>query len=158
MKLFVLCCLLSVNVWATIDPFTLNNEKTLYIVDGDSVSLSMRIKGIDTPEMGQTCQKVARKTQDCGKIAKAYIATLIKELPGKLKITPVGTGYYGRVLVHIFKGQVNIGQRMVAHGMAFARSKLYRQDQHQAKADKLGFWNFHTAPIAPYQWRKLNKR
>ncbi|RUM83617.1 MAG: hypothetical protein DSZ17_02110, partial [Candidatus Thioglobus sp.] len=54
MKLFTLCLLLSINAIADISSFTLSSEKTLYIVDGDSVSMQMRIKGIDTPEIKQT--------------------------------------------------------------------------------------------------------
>jgi len=53
MKLFTLCFLVSINAFAKVGDFTLASEKTLYIVDGDSVSMQMRIAGIDTPEIKQ---------------------------------------------------------------------------------------------------------
>ncbi|QKQ23779.1 hypothetical protein HUE58_00890 [Candidatus Ruthia endofausta] len=51
MRLFILCFLLSVSAFANLDNFSLASEKTLYVLDGDSISLQLRIKGIDTPEI-----------------------------------------------------------------------------------------------------------
>lgn len=64
MKLFIFYLLLMAKVFANIENFTLDSEKTLYIVDGDSVSLQMRLAGIDTPEITQTCQKTQHQIID----------------------------------------------------------------------------------------------
>jgi endonuclease YncB( thermonuclease family) len=53
-----------------------------YIVDGDSVSLQMRLTGIDTPEITQTCEKTQHQTIDCGQLSKRYLQRLLREMPG----------------------------------------------------------------------------
>ena len=60
MKLFILCFLVTINVFAKVGDFTLDSENTLYIVDGDSISMQMRLAGIDTLEMRQKCTKIQK--------------------------------------------------------------------------------------------------
>ena len=158
MKLFTLCLLLSINALANIGNFILSSEKTLYIVDGDSISVQMRIKGIDTPEIKQKCRKTKFQVVDCGRLAKDYLKQVLKNLPGELLIEPVSIDYYNRILVKVYKGNVDIGKLMVESGMAFSYKDAYRQEEDLAKAKKLGFWGFHTQPIQPYKWRKMNRR
>jgi len=43
MKLFILCFLFTINAFAKVGDFTLDSENTLYIVDGDSISMQMRL-------------------------------------------------------------------------------------------------------------------
>jgi hypothetical protein len=61
MKLFVFALLISLNALSDVGNFSLDSERSLYIVDGDSMSLQMRIAGIDTPEIKQTCRKRVNK-------------------------------------------------------------------------------------------------
>jgi endonuclease YncB( thermonuclease family) len=157
MKLFALCLLLATNTLANIGNFTLGSEKTLYIVDGDSISMQMRIAGIDTPEIRQKCSKTQFQVVDCGRLSKNYLKQTLQNLPGELLIEPVGTDYYNRVLVRVYKGGVNIGKLMVEVGMAFSYKDTYRKEEELAKEDKLGFWDFYTPPIEPYKWRKKYK-
>ncbi|CAC9586582.1 hypothetical protein [uncultured Gammaproteobacteria bacterium] len=157
MKLFFLLFLLVSNAIA-IDSFTLNSEKTLYIVDGDSVSVQMRIAGIDTPEITQPCQKIQHQTIDCGRLAEGYLKKLLSTTSGKLLITPIAIDHYQRILVRVYKGNTDIGRAMVELGMAFSYKNTYRQEEGSAKSKKLGFWGFYKPPIKPYQWRKANRR
>ena len=158
MKLFTLCLLLSINTLASPGDFTLNSEETLYIVDGDSISMQMRIQGIDTPEMRQKCRKTKLKTINCGQLSKDYLKQTLKNLPGKLLIEPVGIDHYKRILVKVYKGDVDIAKLMVEAGMAYSYKDTYQQEEDLAKAEKLGFWGFHTPTIQPYKWRKMNRR
>ncbi len=157
MKLFTLCLLLSVNAIANIGSFTLSSEKTLYVVDGDSISVQMRIAGIDTPEMLQKCRKTKIKTIDCGRLSKDYLKKFLQNLPGELLIEPVGIDHYSRVLVKVYKGSIDVGKLMVGAGMAHSYKDTYRKEEDLARAEKLGFWGFYTPPIEPYKWRKLNR-
>ena len=157
MKLFTLCLFWAMSATANINPFVLDSEKTLYVVDGDSISLQMRIQGIDTPEIRQKCQKTATQTIDCGRLSKDYLIKTLKNLPGKLSIEPIGTDHYQRVLVNVYKGGIDVAKLMVEAGMAFSYKDTYRQEQALAKKEKLGFWGFYTPPIKPYQWRKMNR-
>ena len=158
MKLFTLCILLSINAIADISSFTLSSEKTLYIVDGDSVSMQMRIKGIDTPEIKQKCRKTTFQVVDCGQLSKNYLKQVLKDLPGELLIEPISIDHYNRILVKVYKDNIDIGKLMVEAGMAFSYKDAYRQEEDLARVEKLGFWGFYTPPIQPYKWRKLNRR
>lgn len=158
MKLFILCLMLSFNVLAKIQNFTLDSKNTLYIVDGDSISMQMRIAGIDTPEIGQKCRKTKLKSIDCGRLSKNYLKQTLKKIRGKLSIKPLGTDYYQRILVKVYKGKTNIGKYMVENGMAFSYKNTHRQAENTAKKQKRGFWGFYKPPIRPHQWRKLNPR
>ncbi len=75
----------------------------MYIVDGDSVSMQMRIAGIDTPEITQTCEKQQHQTIDCGQLSKKYLKRIINKTSGRLLIIPIATDHYHCVLVHIYK-------------------------------------------------------
>ncbi len=157
MKTLILYLLLMNKAFA-LDAFNLDSEKTLYIVDGDSISMQMRIAGIDTPEIKQPCEKTPQQIMDCGRLSKAHLRQLLKTTPGKLRIIPVAADHYHRILVRIYKGDTNIGKRMVEQGMAYSYKDTYKKQQQYAKANKLGFWSFHQPPIQPYKWRKLNPR
>lgn len=156
MKLFIFCLLLMANAFA-IDEFTLNSEKTLYIVDGDSISLQMRIAGIDTPEITQPCERIPNRVIDCGRLSEYHLNKLLKNLSGKLHIKPKGVDHYHRILVSVYKADVDIGKRMVADGMAFSYKDTYKQTENKAKKNKRGFWGFYKPPINPYKYRKANK-
>ncbi len=157
MKLFVFTLLISLNTLANVGNFSLNSQRSLNTVDGDSVSLKMRIAGIDTPEIKQKCRKHANQIIDCGQLSKHYLQRLLKSIPGKITIESVGIDHYQRILVRVHKGNTNIGKLMVESGMAFSYKDTYRQEEDLAKAEKLGFWGFYTPPIEPYKWRRLNQ-
>ncbi len=157
MKLFILYLLLTINAFADVGEFSLKSEKTLYIVDGDSISMQMRIAGIDTPEMRQKCRKTQDEVINCGRISKKYLQKILQSLPGELHIEPVGIDHYQRILVRVYKGDVNIAKLMVEAGMAFSYKNTYKTEEDVARELRLGFWNFHTPPIEPYKWRRLNK-
>ncbi|WXT99574.1 MAG: hypothetical protein Ctma_0274 [Catillopecten margaritatus gill symbiont] len=150
----ILIFLLSFSVFAEVPVIEMKNAKAFYIVDGDSISLSMRIKDIDTPEKKQNCRKTEDKIIDCGMIAKQHLQELLNNLPGKLMIDPVGIGHYGRVLVDVYKGEVNIGETMVEEGIAYAFSSRYKPSENIAKKHKRGFWGYYKPPLNPKKWRK----
>ena len=152
----VLLFLLSISfsVFAQLDTIKMQNAKSIYIIDGDSISLSMRISGIDTPEKLQKCNKNPQQKINCGTIAKEYLRILLDNIDGELLIKPVTIGYYNRILVDVYKGGINIGKMMVSEGMAFAFGKKYKLQEQEAKLKKKGFWGYHTMPIQPKIWRK----
>ncbi|SFV80717.1 Thermonuclease family protein [hydrothermal vent metagenome] len=119
--------------------------------------MQMRIAGIDTPEIRQKCSKTQFQVIDCGRLSKNYLKKTLQNLPGELSIEPVGIDYYNRILVRVYKGDVNVGKLMVEAGMAFSYKDTYRKEEELAKEDKLGFWDFYTPPIEPYKWRKKYK-
>lgn len=156
--MLIIILLVSLNILAKTPIIDIDNTKVLYIIDGDSIGFSMRIKGIDTPEKQQKCAKTSGKIINCGIIAKEHLQILLDYLPGKLKIESVGIDYYNRTLVNIYKGDVNVGKKMVEQGMAWAYGKKYKAQEKIAQTNKVGFWNYLKPPLKPSIWRKQNPR
>ena len=172
MKLFIFCFWLSLHSCI----FANESKQSLFIVDGDSVNikvvlfldiaqasmeefsdktdLKMRIAGIDTPEIKQTCEIEQGKSIDCGLLTKDYLQKLLESEPGDLVIKPIGVDYYQRILIRLFKGEIDIGKKMVADGMAYSYDSTYKLEETYAKENKLGFWNFFKPPVNPKIWRK----
>ena len=172
MKLFIFC------LWIGVYGFVYASEskRSLFIVDGDSVNinvvlfidlaqapmeelgdktdLKMRIAGIDTPEIKQTCQIEQGKSIDCGLLTKDYLQKLLESESGDLVIKPIGVDYYHRILIKLFKGKTDIGKKMVKNGMAYSYDSTYKIEETYAKENKLGFWNFFKPPVNPKIWRK----
>lgn len=149
--------LLSFGVLASVSEMQVS-PKSLYVIDGDSISLQMRVVGMDTPELGQSCQQTLGESLDCGRIAKDYFQQVLNTLPGELRLVPIGKDTYQRILVRVYKGEINVAQYMVSQGMAFSYRDIYTQEQQQAQAQKVGFWAYDKPPINPHQWRRQNPR
>ena len=172
MKLFIFC------LWISFYSCTYASEskQSLFIIDGDSVNinvvlfldlaqapmeklddktdLKMRIAGIDTPEIKQTCEIEEGKSIDCGVLTKDYLQKLLETEPGKLVIKPIGVDYYNRKLIRLFMGETDIGKKMVEDGMSYSYDGTYKIEETYAKENRLGFWNFFKPPVDPKIWRK----
>lgn len=172
MKLFIFCLWFSIHSCI----FASESKLPLTIVDGDSVNinvvlfldlaqapmeefgdktdLKMRIAGIDTPEIKQTCEIEEGKSIDCGVLTKDYLQKLLESEPGDLVIKPIGVDYYHRILIRLFKGETDIGKKIVENGMAYSYDNTYKLEETYAKENRLGFWNFFKPPVNPKIWRK----
>ncbi|SDN48844.1 Endonuclease YncB, thermonuclease family [Polaromonas sp. JS666] len=129
-----------------------------YVVDGDTVRVrppgggkpvSVRISGIDAPEI---CQAGGTASRDA----------LMRKLLGQ-RVAVYGRQHddYGRLLAKIsFKGE-DTGRWMVAQGLAWSyrnrgNAGPYAAQQRQARAAGLGIFSpSHAAPpVYPAQFRK----
>ena len=172
MKLFVFCLWFGAHSCI----FASESKQPLFIVDGDSINinvvlfldlaqapmeelgdkadLKMRIAGIDTPEIKQTCEIEQGKSIDCGILTKDYLKNLLASESGDLVIKPIGVDYYHRILIRLFKGETDIGKKMVEEGMSYSYDNTYKIEETHAKENRLGFWNFFKPPVNPKIWRK----
>ena len=154
MKLFVFCLWFGVHSCI----FASELKQSLFIVDGDSVNinvvlfldlaqapmeelgdktdLKMRIAGIDTPEIKQTCEIEEGESIDCGVLSKDYLQKLLESEPGELVIKPIGVDYYQRILIRLFKGKTDIGKKMVEEGMSYSYDSTYKIEETYAKENK----------------------
>jgi endonuclease YncB( thermonuclease family) len=82
---------------------------------------------------------------------------LLESEPGDLVIKPIGVDYYQRILIRLFKGETDIGKKMVEDGMSYSYDSTYKIEETYAKENKLGFWNFFKPPVHPKIWRKEHK-
>lgn len=135
---------------------SLPHYKSLYVLDGDSVNIKTRLKGIDTPEIRQTCQKKQFKVIDCGRLSQQYLRKLLKKTSGKIQLSWQGFDDYYRALISLKKGELDIAKQMVLDGYAFSYYN-YPDEQQQAKVNKRGFWGFFRPPEKPSKWRRENR-
>ncbi len=155
--LFIILFLLNFSLKAETSVISVTNPNSLYIVDGDSISLKMRIRGIDTPEISQKCQKNKGVIIDCGELTKKYLKKKLNNSKHKLIIKFIAIDYYHRILVDIYKDDINIGRQMVLNGMAFAYGEKYKKVEKLAQANNNGLWQFYQPPIKPQKWRRTNR-
>ena len=156
-KIFILLILCSLTL-AHFESINLK-DKVPYIVDGDSISVQMRIVGMDAPEIGQKCQKTKNnKIIDCGFLAKYYLRKILQDSSNDLIIEYIGVDKYNRILVRAYNGKDDIAKLMVEAGIAYSYGKKYKLVEQEARQQKLGFWNFFKPPIKPYKWRRFNRK
>ncbi len=118
------------------------HQGAFHAADGDSLVLDgqrMRLKGIDAPELSQTCER-AGQVWPCGRQAQRALQQLVGESGTRCG----GSEHdrYDRLLVTCTNDGGNINARMVASGMAVSYGG-YRQEEQQARTAMLGLWAGH---------------
>ena len=114
------------------------------VIDGDTVSIggeSVRLHGIDAPEIGQRCVVASGRQADCGAIARDALRDRI----GDRRVLCEGgeRDRYGRLVARCFVGDEDLGRFMVAQGHAVAYRRFsseYVGDEAVAQAALRGFW------------------
>lgn len=110
-----------------------------HAADGDSLALGaerMRLKGIDAPELDQSCERAGRAWA-CGRAAREALQGLV---------SATGTSCagnerdrYDRLLVVCRVGGRDINGEMVRRGMAVSYGG-YGGEEEEARAAKAGLW------------------
>jgi endonuclease YncB( thermonuclease family) len=122
-------------------------------IDGDSMRLTgeeIRLKGVDAPELLQTCQVSGRETA-CGREARAYLRRLVST--GLTTCVGEGRDRFGRLLAQCRVRGVDINAALVRDGHAVSFG-AYGDEEAQAKAAYRGLWagTFER----PRDWRSRN--
>ncbi|MBB3590962.1 endonuclease YncB(thermonuclease family) [Rhizobium sp. BK529] len=108
-------------------------------VDGDSLVLDgerMRLKGIDAPELTQTCERAGQEWP-CGRLAQHTLQQLVSD--DDTQCGGSERDRYDRLLVICRSRAGDINAHMVAGGMAVSYGG-YRREEEQARVQKLGLW------------------
>lgn len=141
------------------------NPKTEYIgrvvgiSDGDTFTLltaekkqiKVRLSEIDTPE----------SAQPFGTRAKQSLSDLI--FSKEVIVLEQDTDRYGRLVGHVYVGDVHVNRKMVQDGMAwvyrqYLKDQSLLQDEAEAKEAKKGLWSLpSTEQVPPWEWRRGNK-
>ena len=128
------------------------------VVDGDTIVVKLngddekiRIIGIDTPESVKPHSPV-----ECfAKEATEHIGELLNTGENvKIETDPTQDtrDTYGRLLAHVFVGDINIGQHMIQDGYAYEYTYdntykyqgVYRDAQSEARRAQQGLWSPET--------------
>ena len=128
----------------------ISDGDTFHALTQDKNRLKCRIYGIDAPEL----------KQPFGKKSKDALARHIFNKDIKIKIQ--STDRYKRQVVSVYYEGNDIGLQMIKDGMAWHYDSYYKSDDYAvsqlgAKTRKIGLWTDKN-PIAPWQWRKEQKK
>lgn len=116
-----------------------------HFIDADSIVVAgktVRLHGIDAPEIAQQCQTANRQSYPCGKVALAYL----RKIAGSRRLTCLAgkRDRYNRTIAICNAGKTDINREMVrsGHAVAYIRySKDYLMDQLSAKRHRRGLWS-----------------
>lgn len=148
---------------AASSPGSLSGEAR--VIDGDTLDLGgqrVRLEGIDAPETGQTCAGGWLGTWDCGMAATKALRKLVDA--HSVTCERRGTDKYGRMLGICFADGVDINQRMVRSGHAWAfvkYSSTYVAEEAAARAERLGVFAAENSPPWVYrtqQWASAEQQ
>lgn len=121
------------------------------IIDGDTITLQqqrLRLKGIDAPEMKQSC-RIDNQRQACGVSAKQALQQ--KTARQIIHCTSSARDKYKRFLANCYLGQTDINQWLVEEGYAVSYYD-YPAQEREARTNKRGIWAGEFE--RPQNWRK----
>ncbi|TCU39934.1 thermonuclease family protein [Rhizobium azibense] len=119
-------------------PDTLHSGR-FHAADGDSLTTGaerMRLKGIDAPELHQSCERGGKRWA-CGRAAKEALQALVSERD--TRCGGAGRDHYDRLLVVCRSGGIDLNAEMVARGMAVSNGD-YEREEARARAQRAGLW------------------
>jgi len=129
------------------------------VIDGDTISLAgrtLRLHGIDAPELGQSCT-IEGRAYDCGVISRSALMDLTAGTPVACEILTQAkvsdTDPKGEV-VRCTAGGYDLSEGMAYTGWALAdrsATARYTQLEESAQAKKRGMWK--GAFVTPWDWR-----
>ena len=148
---------------------TLSYEfRVVKVFDGDSIlvnamnlSLSVRLIGIDAPELGYK----GKKGQAFSRKAKNYLKKRVSNRKVRLKL--YGTDRFNRQLAEVFVDGKNINLELLRKGLAEVYQgrkpealdkETYLKMEAMAKKEKQAIWQLGKSYKSPKQWRKENPR
>ena len=125
------------------------------VTDGDSLRIdgvAIRIEGIDTPELQQTCEADGQSYR-CGDAARRELARLVDG--GVVTCRVVGEDRYRRSLARCQAGGEDIGATLVRRGFAVAYGKVYAAVEARARRERAGLWAGRFQ--SPADWRREHR-
>ncbi|MBU6235243.1 MAG: thermonuclease family protein [Alphaproteobacteria bacterium] len=135
-----------------------------HVHDGDTIritfngkSQSIRIFGIDAPELDQTCTKDGYKVR-CGLAARDLMVSITQGRTVTCTIQDIDR--YKRLVAQCEAGGYDLGRTMVRAGAVYEYKRysggLYAADEAYAQSQRLGLWDMAVESPAHYRACRSN--
>ena len=128
------------------------------VIDGDTIVVAgetVRLFGIDAPEMGQNCA-IGARTYDCGAVSRTALLDLTAGTPVTCELMPGASGGNNREGApgRCFAAGYDLSEGMAYTGWALAerdRTGRYVSFETGAQKARRGLWKGDFVP--PWAWR-----
>ncbi len=131
-------------------------DSVVQVIDGDGLRIegrSIRLWGIDAPELDQTCEQNGRATP-CGEDARLLLGALAQG--GEITCETKDKDRYGRTVARCFADGLDLAGAMVRQGNALDWPRysdgFYSGEEAEARAQRRGMWAGQFT--APWDWRR----
>ncbi|WP_445501927.1 thermonuclease family protein [Microvirga sp. G4-2] len=127
-------------------------EGSAHVTDGDTINIGdakIRLKGIDAPEMDQTCLRAGRSYR-CGDTARRALIDIVSG--ENVQCRAAGRDRYQRILARCTVKGSDIGARMVEGGWAVSYGRDYDIQEMRAQSRGEGLWAGEFE--RPQDWRR----
>ncbi|WP_245781260.1 thermonuclease family protein [Celeribacter neptunius] len=132
-------------------------DGVLRVVDGDTLvigTVTLRLHGIDAPELAQSCSDMQGRDWSCGRWSKAVLERLAAN---GVDCAPIDIDRYERIVAKCQGADGDINAQMVQAGAAYAYeqySKAYVAQEAEARRAGIGLWRGGAEDPAIYRAAK----
>ena len=148
----VIALVMAVAAWLGLEPSARIVTGVATVTDGDTVRLNgspIRLKGIDAPEMRQSCRRDG-SPYPCGEVAKTALVERLADRSLTCRIT--GRDRYQRALAACEVEGEDIGAWLVERGLVVGYGGDYGREEARARARGVGVWAGEFQ--RPTEWRR----
>lgn len=120
----------------------------IHVVDGDTLRVggeTVRLQGIDAPEMGQSCRGPAQTVFDCGKMVRDRARARFEGRTGRCQA--IERDRYERIVAICRVGNEDVGQWLVQEGLAFAYRRYSMAYDLDEKAAAVALRGLHAFAV-----------
>jgi len=148
----VIAMVMAAAAWFGLEPNARVAKGTVTVTDGDTVKLNgvpIRLKGMDAPELRQTCRNRDGAPYRCGEVARSALEEHVAGRSLTCRIT--GRDRYQRALAACSVDGGDIGAWLVERGLAVGYGG-YEREEARARARGEGLWAGEFQ--RPADWRR----